>query len=75
MRPWPRRPPSSLLSALVVLLVLLLAGMAAAVEKYLFLPDSDSQVEELLGESLDRVKTGREPYAVMFYSPTCPHCV
>lgn len=55
----------------------MLAGMAAAVDKHLFLlPDSDSQVEELVGaESLDRIKTGREPYAVMFYSPTCPHCV
>jgi len=64
---WGRRP--------ALLLLLALLQLAFAYEKYLFLPDAATLVEELVGEAeLDRVKEGREPCAVMYYSPTCPHC-
>lgn len=60
---------------LVVLLLTLVVGLAAAYDKYLFLNDPRSEVEELVGaQELDGVKAGQEPYVVMFYSPTCPHC-
>ena len=75
-----RRPPlrqrQRLLLPLLLLLMLLQAGRVLGYEKYLFLPDAESQVEELVGAAaLAGVKEGKTgPCAVMFYSPTCPHC-
>jgi hypothetical protein len=70
-----RRPGPVLLLFWPLLLLLLSAGLASAYEKYLFLPDADCHVEELVGAvELDRVKEAKEPCVVMFYSPTCPHC-
>lgn len=70
-----RRLAPLVVVVVVVLLALVVGPVAGAYKKYLFLDDLESQVEELVGAAeLDRVKERREPYAVMFYSPSCPHC-
>ncbi|EWM21565.1 thioredoxin-like protein [Nannochloropsis gaditana] len=68
-----------LLPPLIFLLSLLLPT-SYAYEQYLFSKASDSSrpelksVEDLSRTAFESLKANGEPWAIMFYSPTCGHC-